>query len=72
MGRWGIPFVTTQITMLLGMANVEESVSGPHWQRFFDLYFPAMASYAERFVPSGAASTRDGPEPSSDHTSRSS
>ena len=50
MGRWGIPFVTTQITMLLGMANVEESVSGPHWQRFFDLYFPAMASYAERFV----------------------
>lgn len=43
-------FVTTQVTLLLGMANAEESVSGPCWQRFFDLYFPAMASYAKQFV----------------------
>lgn len=43
------PFVTTQLTLLLKLAERESGESEIAWSRFFDLYYPAMLKYASLF-----------------------
>ena len=50
-------FVTTHITLLSGMASRETGERESNWNRFFELYYPAMLRYAEMFC--GVADAED-------------
>lgn len=43
------PFVTTQLTLLMKLAERESGESELAWSRFFELYYPAMLKFAELF-----------------------
>lgn len=43
------PFVTTQLTLLMKLAERESGESEIAWSRFFELYYPAMVKYASLF-----------------------
>ena len=48
----GIAFARTQVTLIESMANREAGEREHLWNRFFDLYYPAMVKYAELFCAS--------------------
>ena len=49
------PFVTTQLTLLMKLAERESGESELAWSRFFELYYPAMLKYALLFCNASEA-----------------
>ena len=57
MGKRDIEFAKTQITLIESIAQVGPGRDERLWNRFFDMYYPAMVKYAELFC--GAQDAED-------------
>lgn len=49
------PFVTTQLTLLMKLAERKSGESELAWSRFFELYYPAMLKFAELYCEAANA-----------------